>query len=108
MKPQIWDLVRRKVWPKVTGLRVLISIWELYFIVYFHQNNKLLNAKIPEGDYDTLSGFLQDELDRIPEEEENPIIETEEITYKIEEYEDKRIIKGKACKNNHIQNKEEK
>ena len=58
--------------------------------------NKLLNAKIPEGDYDTLSGFLQDELDRIPEEEENPIIETEEITYKIEEYEDKRIIKVKA------------
>ena len=70
--------------------------------------NKLLNAKIPEGDYDTLSGFLQDELDRIPEEEENPIIETEEITYKIEEYEDKRIIKVKACKNNHNQNKEEK
>ena len=57
--------------------------------------NKLLNAKIPEGDYDTLSGFLQDELDRIPEEEENPIIETEEITYKIEEYEDKRILKIK-------------
>ena len=43
-----------------------------------------------------------------PEEEENPIIETEEITYKIEEYEDKRIIKVKACKNNHNQNKEEK
>ena len=70
--------------------------------------NKLLNAKIPEGDYDTLSGFLQDELDRIPEEEENPIIETEEITYKIEEYEDKRILKVKACKNNHNQNEEEK
>ena len=62
--------------------------------------NKLLNAKIPEGDYDTISGFLQDELGRIPEEEENPIIETKEVTYKIEEYEDKRIIKVKACKNN--------
>lgn len=36
--------------------------------------NKLLDAKIPEGDYDTLSGFLQDKLDRIPEEEENPIV----------------------------------
>ena len=62
--------------------------------------NKLLNAKIPEGDYDTISGFLQDELGRIPEEEENPIIETKEVTYKIEEYEDRRIIKIKACKNN--------
>lgn len=62
--------------------------------------NKLLNAQIPEGDYDTLSGYLQDKLGRIPEEEELPIIDTEAITYKIEEYEDKRILKVKACKNN--------
>ena len=61
--------------------------------------NKLLDAQIPEGDYDTIAGFLQDELDRIPEDEENPTIETEKVTYKIEEYEDKRILKIKACKN---------
>ena len=61
--------------------------------------NKLLNAEIPEGDYDTISGFLQDELDRIPKEEENPVIETKKVTYKIEEYEDNRILKIKACKN---------
>ena len=62
--------------------------------------NKLLDAEIPEGDYDTLSGYLQEELGRIPEDEEKPVIETEKVTYKIEEYEDKRIIKVKACKNN--------
>ena len=62
--------------------------------------NKLLNAEIPEGDYDTISGFLQDKLGRIPAEEETPIIETERVTYKIQEYEDKRILKVKACKNN--------
>lgn len=61
--------------------------------------NKLLNAGIPEGDYDTLSGYLQDKLGRIPEEEELPVIDTESVTYKIEKYEDKRIIKVKACKN---------
>ncbi|MEI3396319.1 MAG: hemolysin family protein [Clostridia bacterium] len=65
--------------------------------------NKLLNANIPEGDYDTLSGFLQEKLGRIPEEEENPIIETKEVTYKIEKYEDKRILKVKAYKNNEKQ-----
>ena len=65
--------------------------------------NKLLNANIPEGDYDTLSGSLQEKLGRIPEEEENPIIETKEVTYKIEKYEDKRILKVKACKNNEKQ-----
>lgn len=62
--------------------------------------NKLLDSKIPEGDYDTLSGYLQDKLGRIPEDEETPIIDTESVTYKIEEYEDKRILKVKACKNN--------
>ncbi len=69
--------------------------------------NKLLNAGIPEGDYDTLSGFLQEELGRIPEDEEKPVIETEKVTYKIEEYEDKRILKVKACKNNSIKTEEE-
>ena len=70
--------------------------------------NKLLNAGIPEGDYDTISGFLQEELGRIPEEEEKPVIETEKVTYKIEEYEDKRILKVKACKNNEIKTEEER
>ena len=46
--------------------------------------SKILQVEIEEGDYDTLSGYLQEELGRIPEEEENPIIETEELTLKIE------------------------
>ncbi len=65
--------------------------------------NKILKSHIPEGDYDTLSGYLQAELGRIPDEEENPIIETKELTFKIEEYEDKRILKVKVCKNEEIQ-----
>ena len=68
--------------------------------------NKLLNAEIPEGDYDTLSGYLQEEMGRIPKDEETPIIETDKVTYKIEEYEDKRIIKVKACKNNIVEEAE--
>ena len=62
--------------------------------------NKILNAEIPEGDYDTISGFLQEQLGRIPEDEETPVVETKRVTYKIEECEDKRILKIKACKNN--------
>lgn len=62
--------------------------------------NKLLGDGIPEGDYDTLSGYLQEKLGRIPKDDEMPVIETKKITYKIEECEDKRILKVKACKNN--------
>lgn len=60
---------------------------------------KILGIDIPEGDYDTLSGFLIEELGRIPSETEKPEVETEKVTYKIEKIKDMRIIKVKACKN---------
>jgi len=68
-----------------------VSIYEL---------KKLLNIELPEGDYETLSGYLLDKLGRIPEETENPVIEDEKLTYRIEEYEDKRIQWVKICRNN--------
>ena len=60
---------------------------------------KILNIELPEGDYETLSGYLIDKLGRFPEEEEYPVIEDKYLTYKIEEYEDKRIKWVKVCKN---------
>ena len=59
---------------------------------------KLLEVKIPEGDYDTISGYLIEELGRIPDEKEKPTIETEDVIYKVQKIEDKRIIMIKACK----------
>ena len=44
--------------------------------------------------------LFQDIYKKSLEDEEKPIIETKTVTYKIEQYEDKRIIKIKACKNN--------
>ena len=58
---------------------------------------------IPEGDYDTLSGYLIEILGRIPQDDEMPVIETDKVTYKIEDYEDKRILWVKACKNNKVE-----
>ena len=71
--------------------------------VSIYDLKKILGVNIPEGDYDTLSGYLIEELGRIPEDSEKPVIETEKVTYKIEEYEDKRIIKVKACKNEEVE-----
>lgn len=67
---------------------------------------KLLDIEIPEGDYDTISGYLIEELGRIPDENEKLVIETKEVTYKIEKVKDKRIIKIKACKNQVVENDE--
>jgi len=60
---------------------------------------KILGIEIPEGDYETLSGYLLELLGRVPEDNEKPIIETEKVVYKIEEYVDKRIEWVRACKN---------
>lgn len=59
---------------------------------------KILNVDIPEGEYETLSGYLLEMLGRIPKDGENPMIETQKVNYKVEKYEDKRIVLVKACK----------
>lgn len=68
--------------------------------VTIYELKKILGIKIPEGEYETLSGYLIEILGRIPDDEEKPVIETKEATYKIEDYEDKRILWVKVCKNN--------
>ena len=75
-----------------------ISLYEL---------KKFLNIELPEGDYETLSGYLIEKLGRLPEEDEQPLIEDEHLTYRIEEVEDKRIKWVKVCKNNPETVKEE-
>lgn len=66
--------------------------------VSVNELKKVLGIEVPEGEYETLSGYLLELLGRVPEDDEKPIIETDKVTYKIEEYEDKRILWVKACK----------
>lgn len=62
-----------------------------------YECNKLLDIEIPEGDYDTISGYLIDGLGRIPNEKEKPVIEIDNIVYRIEKVKNKRIDKVKVC-----------
>ena len=55
--------------------------------VSLYEMKKILDIELPEGDYETLSGYLIEKLGRLPEEDEHPVIEDEHLTYKIEEYE---------------------
>lgn len=76
---------------------------------------EILDVRINDGEYDTLSGFLVEKLGRVPTgRDKNRIIETEDVVYKIESVKDKHIVKVKACKvknikaNNENQDKKEK
>lgn len=47
----------------------------------------------PEGDYDTVGGFILDELGRIPEKHEHPVVTYRNLTLTVSEMEDRRIGK---------------
>ncbi len=67
--------------------------------VAIYEVESCLDVEIEDGDYDTLSGYLVEKLERIPTEKDKGIsIETDKVVYKIEDVENKHIIKVKACK----------
>lgn len=59
---------------------------------------KIFDVEIPEGDYDTISGYLIDLLGRIPKPKDNIIIETEQLDFKVEKVKNKKIVQVKVCK----------
>ena len=57
--------------------------------------DELLGVKLPEGEYDTLAGYLMDRLGRIPGEEEHPVVVYENLTFTVLKTEDRRIERVK-------------
>ena len=63
-----------------------------------YEVEKILDISIPEGEYDTLSGYLIFKLNRIPSAKEKPVIETDDVSYQVMQFKDNRITKVKATK----------
>ena len=74
-----------------------------------YEASKVLDVFIPEGDYDTLSGFILESLGRIPKEKENGNVkvETKYVIFTVEEIEDRRIALVKAEKKDQSENIED-
>ena len=70
--------------------------------VAIYDVEKILGIEIEEGEYDTLAGYLIEQLGKIPKENEKPVVETKDATYKIEKAKERKIIEVKACKNKNI------
>ncbi len=71
--------------------------------VAIYDVEKILGIEIEEGEYDTLAGYLIEQLGKIPKENEKPVVETKDATYKIEKVKERKIIEVKACKNKNIE-----
>lgn len=63
-----------------------------------YEMEKILDIEIPEGEYDTLSGYLVHLLNRIPNKDEKLEIETEDVIYKVKKCMDNKITKVLAVK----------
>lgn len=63
-----------------------------------YEVSKVLDVDMPEGDYDTLSGYILEELGRIPKTKEKVKIETDDVIFTVEKVEDRRIALVKAEK----------
>ena len=70
--------------------------------VAIYDVEKILGIEIEKGEYDTLAGYLIEQLGKIPKENEKPVVETKDATYKIEKVKERKIIEVKACKNKNI------
>ncbi len=51
----------------------------------------LLKIKFPDGDYDTIAGYIMDILGRIPGEDEHPEVTFENVTFTVMEMDERRI-----------------
>ena len=87
-----YDLVKKEYEKKDDNTYILNGSLPIYEV------EKLFEITIPEGDYDSISGYVIDLLGRLPSEKEYATAETENMIYKVEKVEDNRIKKIKATK----------
>ena len=55
--------------------------------------SELLKVELPEGEYDTVAGFIMDRLGRIPQEDEHPTVVYQNVTFTVCEVVERRIEK---------------
>ena len=82
-----YDIVK-KHFEKIDDLNYII-----YGSVPIYEAEELLGIKIPEGDYDTISGFVIANIGRVPKENDKGIVETDEATFKIKEVKHRAVEK---------------
>lgn len=82
-----YDVVK-KHFEKIDDLNYILS-----GSVPIYEAEEILGITIPEGDYDTVSGFMIAHLGRVPKENDKGIVETEEAVFKIKEVKHRAVEK---------------
>lgn len=64
-------------------------------LVSINEINEALNMELPSDNFDTIGGFVIDLLGSIPKDHETPVVEYENISFKVEKIDEKRVDKIK-------------
>ncbi len=54
---------------------------------------EMLDIEFPEGEYDTIAGYIMSVLGRIPDVDEHPTVEFEGFSFTVEEMDERRIVR---------------
>ena len=68
--------------------------------ISLEQVSELINVMLPVDDYDTLSGYVIGQLGQIPNEGEKPIVEMDNLVFKVEGLKTKPYPELKSAKHN--------
>lgn len=58
-----------------------------------HEVEELLGIEFPEGEYDTVAGFIMSIIGKIPDADEHPTVEYEGYAFTVAEMDDRRIVR---------------
>jgi len=60
-------------------------------ITNIEEVGELTGVELPDGEYDTVAGFVISQLGFLPKEQDHPVVEYKHLRFTVEEVEDKRI-----------------
>lgn len=75
------------------------NVFEVDGSISMEELGDLLDMEFPDGDYETVGGFLLQQLGRIPEADEHPEVVFENVTFTVKEMDDRRIDAVHVVKN---------
>src|SRR5690554_782113 len=75
------------------------NVYSIKGCINLDELEKFLSVDLPTENYDTLSGFIIEQLGRIPEKNEAPEIQFKNINFKVEKMNGRRISLVKLTKN---------
>ena len=74
-------------------IRINDDVFNIDGTLDIHAVEDLLEIEFPEGDYDTIAGFIMSMLGRIPEQDERVTVEYEGFLFTVVEMDDRRIVR---------------